>query len=250
MEDELVDEEALEERLSRPTPEVERALASTRGDLLLLGAGGKMGPTLARMARRALPPNRKVVAVARFRDPLARASLEAAGVDVLPRDLLSRKDVDALPDAGAIVWMAGQKFGTTSDASATWAANTIAPANVAERYRGVPTAMFSTGNVYPFTERGASEATPTAPVGEYAWSALARERVWEHASRSYGTPVVILRLNYAVEFRYGVLLEIAEAVRDGKPIDLRMGRVNVIWQGTRTPSRCGRCRSRRRRPRS
>jgi len=231
MEDELVHEEALDERLSRPTPEVERALSTTRGALMFLGAGGKMGPTLARMARRALPAGREVLAVARFSDPRARAALEAAGVRTVSCDLLKRKDVDALPDAGALVWMAGQKFGTTGAAATTWAANTIAPANVAERYRGVPTAMFSTGNVYPFTETGATEATPPDPVGEYAWSALARERIWEHAAAAYGTPVVVLRLNYAVELRYGVLLEIASAVRDGRPIDLRMGRVNVIWQG-------------------
>lgn len=231
MQDELVSEEALEERLSRPTPEVERALAALKGDLLLLGAGGKMGPTLARMARRALPQNREVVAVARFSDPRSRESLEKAGVTCVPCDLLSRKDVERLPDAAALVWMAGQKFGTTGAAASTWAANTIAPANVAERYRGVPVAMFSTGNVYPFTERGASETTPPGPVGEYAWSALARERIWEHAAQAYGTPVCVLRLNYAVEPRYGVLLEIAETVRDGRPVDLRMGRVNVIWQG-------------------
>lgn len=231
MEPELVDEEALEERLSRPGPDLERDLARTKGDLLLLGAGGKMGPTLARMARRALPASRQVVAVARFSDPHSRETLEKGGVRTLACDLLSRKDVDRLPDAGALVWMAGQKFGTTGAAATTWAANTIAPANVAERYRGVPVSMFSTGNVYPFTERGASELTPPGPVGEYAWSALARERIWEHAAQAYGTPVCIVRLNYAVEPRYGVLLEIATAVRDGKPIDLRMGRVNVIWQG-------------------
>jgi nucleoside-diphosphate-sugar epimerase len=231
MEPELVDEEALEERLSRPTPDVERALARLAGPLVLLGAAGKMGPTLARMARRALPPARDVVAVARFSDPRSRESLEKAGVRTVACDLLSRKDVERLPDAAALVWMAGQKFGTTGAAASTWAANTIAPANVAERYRGVPVAMFSTGNVYPFTERGASEATPPGPVGEYAWSALARERIWEHAAQAYGTPVCILRLNYAVEPRYGVLLEIATAVQAGRPIDLRMGRVNVIWQG-------------------
>lgn len=231
MEQELVSEEALEERLSRPTAGVERDLARTSGDLVLLGASGKMGPTLARMARRALPPGRAVIAVARFSDPASKASLEAAGVKTISCDLLDRREVDRLPDAGAVVFMAGQKFGTAGAEASTWAANTVAPANAAERYRGTPAVVFSTGNIYPFTERGATEATPPSPIGEYAQSALGRERVWEHFSRATGAPVAIYRLNYAVELRYGVLLEIALAVAEGRPVDLRMGRVNVIWQG-------------------
>ena len=231
MEEELVGEEALEERLSRPTAGAKSDLARTTGDLVVLGASGKMGPTLVRMARRALPANRAVIAVARFTDPRSRASLEAAGARTIACDLLERREVDLLPDAGGVIFMAGQKFGTSGAESSTWAANTVAPACAAERYRGVPAVVFSTGNLYPFTERGADESTPPAPTGEYAQSALGRERVWEHFSRAHGTPVAIYRLNYAVELRYGVLLEIALAVRDGRPVDLRMGRVNVIWQG-------------------
>jgi nucleoside-diphosphate-sugar epimerase len=231
MEQELIGEEALEERLSRPGDAVRSDLARGSGDLVVLGASGKMGPTLVRMARRALPADRAVIAVARFSDPASRAALDAAGARTIPCDLLERRQVDLLPDAGGVIFMAGQKFGTSGAEASTWAANTVAPACAAERYRGVPAVVFSTGNIYPFTERGAVESTPPAPLGEYAQSALGRERVWEHYARAHGTPVTIYRLNYAVELRYGVLLEIALAVRDGRPVDLRMGRVNVIWQG-------------------
>jgi nucleoside-diphosphate-sugar epimerase len=196
-----------------------------------------MGPTLARMARRALDQagsKREVIGAARFTDPKARAALEASGVRAVPCNLLERDQVLRLPDAGAVIFMAGQKFGTQGAEAETWAANTVLPGHVAERYRGVPTVVFSTGNVYPFTpvdSGGATEETAPAPIGEYAQSALGRERVFEYYSRRQGTPVVVYRLNYAVELRYGVLLEIAQKVAAGEPIDLRMGHANVIWQG-------------------
>ncbi len=230
-------EEALEEALSRPTPGVAKALEASRGDLLVLGAAGKMGPTLARMARRALDESgskRQVIGVARFSNPKARESLEKAGVRTISANLLARDEVQLLPDAGAVVFMAGMKFGSTGAEAETWAANAYLPGLVAERYPGRPTVVFSTGNVYPLVpaaSRGATERMPPAPVGEYAQSALGRERIFEYFSRRLGTPTAIYRLNYAVELRYGILLDIAQKVWAGTPVDLRMGYVNVIWQG-------------------
>ncbi|HZE98360.1 MAG TPA: NAD-dependent epimerase/dehydratase family protein [Planctomycetota bacterium] len=227
----------LEERLSRPTPEVERDLGSLCGDLVILGVGGKMGPTLARMACRALDAaglKRAVIGVARFSDPRSREALEAAGVRAVPCDLLDRAQVLRLPDAGAVISAVGQKFGTTGAECGTWATNAYLPGLIAERYKGVPTMAFSTGNVYPLVpvaSGGATEDTPPGPVGEYAQSALGRERMFEYFSRRDGTPTSVYRLNYAVELRYGILLEIALKVWSGTPLDVRMGHVNVIWQG-------------------
>ena len=227
----------LEELLSRPSPEAVRDMKNLKGDLIVLGVGGKMGPTLARMARRALDEaglKHAVIGVARFSDPRSRASLEAAGVRTIPCDLLDRAQVLKLPDGAAVISMVGQKFGTTGAESATWATNAYLPGLIAERYRGVPTMAFSTGNVYPLvpiSSGGTTEETPPGPIGEYAQSALGRERMFEYFSRRDGTPTSIYRLNYAVELRYGILLEIALKVWNGTPLDVRMGYVNVIWQG-------------------
>jgi len=229
--------EQLEELLSRPDPGEIEDLAELGGDLLVLGAGGKMGPTLARMARRALDARgarHAVIAVSRFSSAETRRGLEAAGVRTVSCDLLDRDALARLPDAAAVLFLAGRKFGTSGAADLTWALNAALPAFVAERWAGVPTVAFSSGNVYPLTavaSGGAREETPPAPEGEYAWSVLARERIFEHAARSRNTPVLIFRLNYACELRYGVLVDLALRVRDGIPIDLRMGHVNVIWQG-------------------
>ncbi|MEE2712183.1 MAG: NAD(P)-dependent oxidoreductase [Planctomycetota bacterium] len=227
----------LEEHLSRPTPQVVDELAPLDGDLLILGAGGKMGPSLARMARRALDQagsTSRVIAVARFSNPDLEAPLGAEGIDTHRADLLDPEQVKGLPDAGAMLFLAGQKFGTTDDPAATWAMNAQMPERVAERYGGVRTVVFSSGNVYPLVDvgsGGATEDTPPAPVGEYARSVLARERAFEAASRDLGTPVTQFRLNYAVDLRYGVLVDIARKVKNGDPIDLTMGYANVIWQG-------------------
>jgi nucleoside-diphosphate-sugar epimerase len=232
----ITTEEQLEEHLSRPTPETVREMAKLGGDLVILGVGGKMGPTLARMARRSMDNagvKHAVIGVARFSDPKARAALEAAGVRAVPCDLLDRAQVSRLPDAAAVISAVGQKFGTTGAESATWATNAYLPGLIAERYRGIPTMAFSTGNVYPLvpvSSGGATEDTPPGPVGEYAQSALGRERMFEYFSRRDGTPTSIYRLNYAVELRYGILLEIALKVWHGTPLDVRMGYVNVIWQ--------------------
>lgn len=230
-------EEELEERLSRPTDGVRHALQASPGDLIVLGAGGKMGPSLARMVRRAadeLGDGRRVLAVSRFSAPAAVAMLEGAGVQVIRGDLTERATIDALPEVPNVIFMAGQKFGTQDDPSLTWIANTVLPGMVADRYRGARVVAFSTGNVYPLTpvERGgAREADAPGPIGEYAWSCLGRERVLAHAAQARGTRVAIVRLNYAVDLRYGVLVDLAQRILASAAVDLRMGYVNVIWQG-------------------
>jgi hypothetical protein len=237
MDDLIQTEEDLEERLSRPTAEAVRDIARLKGDLVILGVGGKMGPTLARMAKRAIDQaglKHAVLGVARFSDARSRRTLEDAGVRTIPCDLLDRDQVLKLPDAAAVISAVGQKFGTTGAESATWATNAYLPGLIAERYGGVPTMAFSTGNVYPLVpvqSGGATEDMPPGPIGEYAQSALGRERMFEYFSRRDRTPTSIYRLNYAVELRYGILLEIALKVWNGTPLDVRMGHVNVLWQG-------------------
>ncbi len=230
-------EAELEERLSRPTAGLLDTLRRHSGDLIVLGAGGKMGPTLARMARRGLDAvgsRGRVLAVSRFRDPTVAAGLRAEGIEVIAADLLDPVALAALPDAVSVIFMAGQKFGTQGVPADTWAMNAIVPARVAERFAGHRTVVFSTGNVYPHTPaagEGPTESALPGPIGEYAMSCLARERIFEHAALAYGTPVAIVRLNYAVDLRYGVLLDTARRVLAGQPVPLAMGFVNVIWQG-------------------
>jgi nucleoside-diphosphate-sugar epimerase len=226
----------LEEELSEPTAETVAAMTRVTGDIVVLGAAGKMGPSLVRLAIRASADasvSRRVYAVSRFADPGARAILEASGAVVIACDLFDAAAVAALPDAPNVMYMAGRKFGTTGDEPGTWATNAWLPGAIARCYAGARVVAFSTGNVYPLTPTaspGPGEDTAPAPVGEYAQSALARERVLEFFSRRDRTPMAILRLNYAIEPRYGVLRDIADKVRAGLPIDLTMGWVNVIWQ--------------------
>ena len=230
-------EDQLEDLLSIPTAQVLETLADLDSDLLVLGAGGKMGPSLAHMAARALKeigsPYR-VIAVARFTQAGLRERLESWDVATVVCDLLDRTAVEALPETRNIIFMAGQKFGTTDTPDITWAMNGVVPVLVANRFRGVRLVAFSTGNVYPLTpvtHGGADESQAVEPVGEYANSCLGRERVFEFFSRRHGTKCAIMRLNYAIELRYGILLDIARAVQTGSAIDLSMGAVNGIWQG-------------------
>ena len=206
-------------------------MSELQGDLLILGVGGKMGPSLALRARRA---SKRVIAVARFSDARLRTQLESCGVEVIRGDLLAPGVLESLPDCPNVIFMAARKFGTTGQESLTWAMNTYLPGRVAERFRKSRIVAFSTGNVYPLSpvvQGGSLETDPVAPVGEYAQSALGRERMFEHFSGLHGTSVTLLRLNYAIDLRYGILLDIAEKVWNGRPVNVNMGSVNVIWQG-------------------
>jgi nucleoside-diphosphate-sugar epimerase len=229
--------EPLDDLLSTPTPGVVEALGRLDGDILILGASGKMGPTLARMAARATQQaggKRRVIGAARFSNREQRAWLEQHGVEPLICDLLDPVQLARLPDAPNVVVMTALKFGSSGRPGDTWAVNCWLPANICQRYSGSRIVGFSTGNVYPLTpisHGGSLESDALAPIGEYAASCLGRERLYDYFSRTSGTPLSVLRLNYACELRYGVLVDLAQQILAGEPIDLTMGAMNVIWQG-------------------
>lgn len=231
-------EAELEDVLTTPSDALVADLGKGSGDLVILGAGGKMGPTLAVLARRALDAagrgGDRVHAVSRFGEPAVRARLEAAGVSVVPFDLIDNDDFSSLPDAPNVVFMVGAKFGAATAPSWAWEVNAALPDRVARRYRDSAIAVMSTGNVYPFVTAasgGATEDVAPAPIGEYAQSCLGRERVFEFGAQERGTAVSIIRLNYAIDLRYGVLADIASAVHAGQPVSVATANVNVVWQG-------------------
>jgi dTDP-4-dehydrorhamnose reductase len=230
------DERELDERLSRPTPQDVAAMRRLEGDILVLGAGGKMGPSLARLARRATDEagvHRRVTAVSRFRHGDLATQLAAGGVETISCDLLDPDAVALLPEAANVVLMAGRKFGTGGDPSLTWAMNAYLPTLVVRRFPEARVVVYSTGNVYPLVpvgNGGCREDHDLAPIGEYAQSALARERLVTFLAGIQENRVAILRINYAVELRYGVLRDLADRISARRPVDLTMGWVNVIWQ--------------------
>ncbi|HTW78085.1 MAG TPA: NAD-dependent epimerase/dehydratase family protein [Terracidiphilus sp.] len=230
--------DALEKMLSEPNDATIQAMASLDGDIVILGVGGKMGPTLSRMAKRASDlagVKRRIIGVSRFSgSPKLEDKLHSWGIETHRCDLLDLDSYPQLPDAANLIFMAGMKFGSTGQEPLTWAMNTFIPGLVSHRYRDSRIAVFSTGNVYglsPVASGGSLETDALHPAGEYALSCLGRERIFEHFSRAYQTKLSILRLNYAVELRYGVLLDIARRVYAGQPIPLQMGYFNAIWQG-------------------
>ena len=233
-----MNEAELEDLLSSPRDRTVAALRACPGDIVILGAGGKMGPSLSRMARRTADAAGgamcRVIAVSRWSSEAAQRALNNVGVETIRCDLLDRSAVSALPDVPNVIFMAGQKFGTTGAPAMTWGMNTLVPAICAERYAESRIVAFSTGNVYPLTpveSGGAREADPLGPIGEYAASCVGRERMFELYAERRGTRSAIVRLNYAIDLRYGVLVDIATRVFNGEEISLAMGHVNVIWQG-------------------
>jgi nucleoside-diphosphate-sugar epimerase len=230
------DEAALEQQLTSPSPALIECIRTVSSPLVVLGAGGKMGPTLAVLAKRAATMARRpleVIAVSRFSDSASQPWLEAREVKTLQADLLERKDFERLPDTTNVIYLVGLKFGTAQAPELTWASNILVPAHTMERYAGARIVALSTGNVYPMvpvSSGGAREDSPLTPLGEYANSAVARERVFSYFSNKQGTRVALIRLNYAVELRYGVLVDIAKKVAAGEPVDLSNGFLNCIWQ--------------------
>jgi len=233
----VANEEELDELLSRPSRAVVEMMKRLEGDIMLLGISGKIGPGLALCALRAIREagvRKRVIGVSRFTQEGSRAFFESRGIEIIGCDLMNPSEVAELPHADNVVFLAGRKFGTSGEEALTWAANVLVPANVARRFASSRIVAFSTGAVYPMVapeSGGCTEDHRPGPIGEYAQSCLGRERIFEHFSRAHGTRTALIRLNYAVDLRYGVLYDIGKRVLEGKPIPLAMGYFNAIWQG-------------------
>lgn len=227
----------LENKLSTPSKRLIKDMQKVEGDILILGVGGKVGPSMAKLAIRTIREcgsDQNVIGVSRFSNSGLREELEDLGIKTIAADLMREKELRALPEIKNVIYLVGRKFGTSGKEHLTWAINTYLPGRVAKRFQQSRIVVFSTGNIYPFVDYwsgGATEHTPPGPVGEYAQSCLGRERMFEYFSHEYDIPMLFFRLNYAVEMRYGNLLEIAQAVFEGDPIDIRNGYMNVMWQG-------------------
>ena len=226
----------LEDLLSEPTEGVIESVGRMKGDLIVLGAGGKMGPSLSRMARRAsdaVGARRRVIAVSRFSSKRIESQLQADGIETIGCDLLNADELGALPEAPNVVYMAGRKFGSTGNEPLTWAMNTHVPSLVAQKFRHSRIVAFSTGiyGLTPVRLGGPVESDPPNPEGEYYASCLGRERIFQHFSQTLGIPMTLIRLSYANEVRYGVLVDVARRVWAGESIDLSMGHAHVVWQG-------------------
>jgi len=224
-------------QLLEPSPTLIHDIQEMDGDIIILGAGGKMGPDIAKLARRAVQKagiNKTIVAVSRFSEKGLQQELERAGIKTIAADLLEDDQLNSLPDVKNVLYLAGTKFGTGNNAPFTWAMNSYLPGRVAQKYKSSNIVAFSTGNIYPMmqvTSGGATEYDSPVPLGEYAQSCLGRERLFQYYSSLHNTPLLVFRLNYSNDLSYGVLMEIAKAVNAGGPVELSMGNVNVIWQG-------------------
>jgi len=224
-------------KLLEPSDDLVSEIAELDGDILILGVGGKMGPALAKLAKRAIDKagvNKRIIGAARFSEAGLQEALNSERIETIRADLLEDDQLEALPDIKNVLYLAGTKFGTTGNESFTWAMNSYLPGRVAQKYENSRIVVFSTGNVYPLTPvlmGGADETMKPQPVGEYAQSCLGRERLFQYYSLKNNTPILIYRLNYANDVTYGVLLEIARSVKEKRALDLSMGHVNIIWQG-------------------
>jgi len=231
------DEQQLEEILSRPSPEVVELFKTLEGDIIFLGIAGKIGPSIARMAKRACAEagvSKRIVGVSRFSNEQEQKHIESFGIETIRGDLLEPDFIKSLPKVKNVIFLAGMKFGSEGNLSLTWAMNTYMPAQVAGHFKESRIVVFSTGCVYPLVNKksgGSLESDTPVAIGEYSQSCLGRERMFEYGSLKYGTPVSLIRLNYSVEMRYGVLVDIASKVRNEEPVNLSMGFFNIIWQG-------------------